>query len=115
MGTATRMERGRMAARPGELPKRGWADIATRVKDEVGKDNLSMIAAGAAFYGLLAMFPAIAALVSLYGLFTNAETVTQHVQAVEGVLPPETRGILQEQLGRVSATADQALGFGLIV
>ncbi|HEY8520030.1 MAG TPA: YihY/virulence factor BrkB family protein [Gammaproteobacteria bacterium] len=115
MGTADRVDRGRMAARPGELPRSGWLDIAARVKDEVGRDNLSMIAAGAAFYGLLAMFPAIAALVSLYGLFTDADTVTQHVQAMQGVLPTEARGILQEQLGRVSATADQALSVGLII
>ena len=58
---AAASSRGREAERPGEIPKAGWKDIALRVKDEMAEDNLSMIAAGVAFYVLLPIFPAIAA------------------------------------------------------
>jgi membrane protein len=74
-----------------------------------------MIAAGAAFYALLAMFPAIAALVSVYGLFTEPQTVTQHLQAVSGIIPEEGRSILDAQLQRVTSAGDTALGVGAIV
>ncbi len=114
MSSATEVDHGRMATRPKELTKDAWLDIGSRVRRGVGRDNLSMMAAGAAFYGLFAIFPAIAALVSLYGLFTDAATVTEHMRALEGVLPEEARGVLDQQLRRVSGSADQALGFGVI-
>lgn len=109
------MDRGRMAQRPKEIPKAGWGDIAFRIKDELGKDNLSMIAAGAAFYALFAIFPAIAALVSLYGLFTSPETVQQHVQMLETIMPEQARQVLTGQLQRVTESGDTALGIGAIV
>ena len=115
MGSAMDVDRGRMAARPRDIPRAGWLDIGSRVKSEVGKDNLSLMAAGAAFYGLLAMFPALAALVALYGLFTDSATVTEHVQMLQGVLPEEAWSVADEQLHRVSGGADQALGFGAII
>lgn len=115
MGSATDVDRGRMAARPREITRAGWLDIASRVKAEMAEDNLSMMAAGAAFYGLLTIFPALAALVSLYGLFTDSATVTEHIQMLEGVLPEEARSVADEQLRRVSGGADQALGFGAII
>jgi membrane protein len=108
-------DRGRMAQRPKEIPKAGWGDIAFRIKDELGKDNLSMIAAGAAFYGLFAVFPAIAAIVSLYGLFTTPETVQQHVQMLETIVPEQGRQVLTGQLQRVTESGDTALGVGAVV
>ena len=52
--------RGRHAQAPWHIPWKGW-------KDKIGEDRLLAVAAGVVFYGLLAVFPAIAALVSLYG------------------------------------------------
>lgn len=57
------------ARRPNARSK--WKTIGRRVKDEVAKDNLSIIAAGVAFYGFLSIFPALAATVSIYGLVTE--------------------------------------------
>ena len=59
--------RGRGAERPSEIPRPGWRDVLWRVWEQIGKDNVSMAAAGVAFYSLLAIFPAITAFVSLYG------------------------------------------------
>src|SRR6516162_9393424 len=58
----------RLGERPGQIPKEGWWDVVVRVKDEAAEDRLSIIAAGVAFYALLAAFPALGALVSIYGL-----------------------------------------------
>lgn len=111
---ATQIERGRLAKRPRELPRAAWKEILLRVKNEIAADNLSMIAAGAAFYGLLAVFPAIAAIVSLYGLFTDPATVAQHVDMLATVLPEQARTVLDRQLRSVTEAGDQALTFGAI-
>src|SRR5688500_5967873 len=61
-------ERGRHAESPSDIPKRGWKDILWRVYNGLGEDRVLMNAAGVTFYALLALFPAIAAFVSIYGL-----------------------------------------------
>jgi membrane protein len=108
-------ERGRTARRPGEIPRAGWWDVLTRVKHEITEDNLTMIAAGAAFFGLLAMFPAVAAVVSLYGLLTDPAVVSEHTASLAGFLPAEARTIVDEQLQRVTSASNDALGIGALV
>lgn len=105
---------GRAADRPGQIPSGGWRDIALRVKNEISSDNLSMIAAGVAFYGLLAIFPAIAAMVSIYGLIADPQTVQQQISQLSGVLPQDAQSIVDDQLSRVSGSAAGALGIGAI-
>ncbi len=99
----------RMAA-PG-----GWWGVARRVKDDIKADNVSMVAAGAAFFGLLALFPALAAAVALYGLVTSPETVGAHLGLLEGFMPEEARMLLAEQLQRITEATDTSLGIGAIV
>jgi membrane protein len=110
MGTT--VQQGRMAH---DAPAEGWWSIVRRVKDDIAADNLSMIAAGAAFFGLLAMFPALAAVVALYGLFTDPATVTAHSSQLAAVAPEEARMILDQQLRRITEAADRSLGVGAIV
>jgi membrane protein len=108
-------DRGRSAERPSQLPAAGWRDILWRVKAEMAQDNLSLVAAGVAFYALLALFPAIAAVVSIYGLVAEPQTVEQQLQAGSHILPQEARSIVEEQLKRVTASGSTALGLGAIV
>ena len=63
--------RGRDAVSPWQIPLAGWKDILWRTYEEIGADRLLAIAAGVVFYGLLALFPAVTAFVSFYGLFAN--------------------------------------------
>jgi membrane protein len=98
-----------------DAPARGWWSIVRRVKDDIATDNLSMIAAGAAFFGLLAVFPALAAGVALYGLFTDPATVTAHTAQLAGLAPEGVRSILDQQLQRVTAAANRSLGIGAVV
>jgi membrane protein len=93
----------------------GWWGVARRVKDDIKTDNVSMVAAGAAFFGLLALFPALAAAVALYGLVTSPETVGAHLGLLEGFMPEEARMLLAEQLQRITAATDTSLGIGAIV
>ncbi len=106
-------DRGRHAQQPSDIPKRGWLDIAMRVKNEVAKDNVSIIAAGLALYALLAVFPALTAVVSIYGLFSSPEDIASHMQAFQGVLPGDASKILEGQLQALSARR-QTLSFGLV-
>ena len=68
------------------------------------------MAAGVVFYGLLALFPAITALVSSYALFADAKTVNDHLAFLSGFLPQGTFSIVQDQVGRVLAKGDMKLG-----
>lgn len=105
--------RGRHAAEPSQITKRGWLDIAMRVKEEVSKDNVSLIAAGLALYALLAIFPALTAAVSIYGLFASPAQMAEHMQSFQGVLPGQASQILEDQL-KTLAQQRQSLSFGLV-
>lgn len=107
-------ERGREAERPGDIPARGWKDILWRLKDQIRKDRLSIIAAGVAFYALLAVFPALIALVALYGLVFDPAQVEQQMATMAGILPPDAADILTRQLHDLATTDDKALGIGAI-
>ena len=102
--------RGRSAERPSDIPKRGWRDVALRVKDELSTDNISHIAAGVAFYWLLAMFPAAAALISIYGLVADPVQLEQQILQLSGVMPDYVRELLRQQLDGVVAGNNGALG-----
>ncbi len=93
----------------------GWWSVARRVKNEIAADNVSMIAAGAAFFGLLALFPAIAAAVAIYGLFTDPATVGAHLEQLAGFMPEQARMLLAQQLERITAATDTSLGIGAVV
>lgn len=106
-------ERGRGAARPGDIPARGWKDIAVRVKDEVRADRVPLLAAGVAFYALLALVPAIVAVVSLYGLIADPADVEDQIQRMSDALPEEVSELLSSQLEDITQQAGGGLGLAL--
>jgi len=115
MGAATDdAQRGRGAPTPGTIPPLGWKDVALRVKTQVGENHLSIIAAGVAFYLLLAFVPALAALVALYGMLGDPQAIGERVAALAGVLPAEAMALIEEQLRRLAATPRGALGAGAL-
>jgi membrane protein len=107
--------RGRHANAPWQIPLRGWKDILWRTYQQIGEDRLFAVAAGVVFYGLLALFPAVTALVSLYGLFANAATINDHLASLSGVLPSNAIEIVHEQIARLTAKSDAKLGFGFVI
>jgi len=110
-----RIDHGRYAERPRDFSRPAWGDVLRRVKASMSEDNLSLIAAGAAFYGLLAIFPSLAALVSIYGIFTDPATVTEQMDRVAGIIPDDARMVIEGQLQRVASAGGTALSVGVAV
>lgn len=106
---------GRDAARPSDIPKQGWKAIGKRVVASLKRDHVSLLAAGVAFKGLLAIFPAIIAGISLWGLIADPATVTQQLQGITDALPDEAASLLDEQMQAVAGGQSSTLGFALIV
>jgi membrane protein len=111
--------RGRDADAPSEIPARGWKDILWRIYQNIGEHRVIAIAAGVTFYVLLAIFPAIAALVSVYGLFADAASINSHLTSMASVLPGGAVDIIGEQITRLTAQPAAKLGltffFGLAI
>jgi membrane protein len=107
--------RGRLAAKPSDIPARGWKDILLRVYERISEDRILVISAGVTFYVLLAIFPAIAALVSIYGLFADPATVSDHLARMSGFLPGGAIEIVGEQMHRVATQHTGALGVTFII
>ena len=106
--------RGRDAKSPIEIPLRGWKDILLRTKDEIASDRVSLAAAGVTFYLLLALFPALAAFISIYGLLADPLTLSEHMAALRGVVPASVVEIVQEELTRLSELPRGGLTFGVL-
>ena len=108
---------GRRSSHPLQIPWAGWKDILWRSYVRTGEDRLLAIAAGVVFFGLLAVFPAITALVSCYGLFANPSTIGANLQTLSLMLPEGSFQIVQDQIPRVLTKDGTALGatflFGL--
>ncbi|WJG11030.1 YihY/virulence factor BrkB family protein [Aliiglaciecola sp. LCG003] len=103
------------AYHPIQIPLLGWWQISKRVVAKVKRDNLSLIAAGVAFYFLLAIFPLLAALISLYGLFVSSDELSQHMSIIVNIFPQDSRYILQEQIETVISTSNASLTLGFLV
>jgi membrane protein len=106
---------GRNASAPWDIPGRGWQDILWRTYAKINDNRLLSVAAGVVFYSLLALFPAITAFVSLYGLFADSSTIDSQVSALSSVLPGGALDILHEELKRLAANRAASLGLGFVV
>ncbi|MFW8635141.1 YihY/virulence factor BrkB family protein [Cribrihabitans pelagius] len=104
------MARGRHADAPQQIPPKGWKDIALRVKDELASDHISLIAAGVAFYGLLALFPAITALLAIGGLLIEPKQIIDQISQLSGVVPQEVMDIITGQATAVAGSREGGLG-----
>ncbi len=106
---------GAAATAPHEIPARGWLAVAKRVAQQFLAHRLMAESAGVIFFVLLAIFPAIAAIVSLYGLFNDPATVSNQLAAISGILPSGGMDILKEEVTRHTTNGNTKLGFGLVL
>ena len=104
---------GREAERPSEIPPRGWFAVLKRVKAEVKEDNVTLLAAGVAFYAMLAIFPAIIAVVTVYGMVADPAQVQSQVGEFAKSLPSGADQLITEQLKNVVNAGQQSLSIGL--
>jgi membrane protein len=105
----------RLASTPSEIPARGWKDILWRVYENFNNYRIMAVAAGVTFYVLLALFPGIAALVSLYGLFADPATISQHLSDLSNFMPEGATQIIGDQLNHLTAKGGSTLGVTFLV
>ena len=107
--------RGRRAATPSEIPAPGWKDILLRVWKNIGEDRVMLVSAGVTFYCLLAIFPAIAALVAIYGFFSDPASISSHVDKLSGVMPGGALDVIRNQMNQVASQGPSKLGVAFII
>jgi membrane protein len=110
----TNLDRGQTAEKPSAIPRLGWWDILKRVKAEIAKDHVSVVSAGVAFFGLLAIFPAVAAVISIAGYFLDPADVVSQIDAIVALLPQNAASIIQDQIVKVTGGDETATGFAAI-
>jgi membrane protein len=102
------------ADRPQEIPRRGWLQILKRSWAQTMEDQIPLLAAGVAFFGFLALFPSLIALVLSYGLFADPSTIAAQIDSLGGALPAEVKDLITQQLTTQSQRTG-ALSVGVII
>jgi membrane protein len=101
--------RGRAATDPRHIPLRGWTDILKRSWVEVNENNIFLAAGGVTYALLVALFPGLAALVSIYGLLLDPAQVEQQAAALAHILPPESAAMIGSELHQLVTASTNAL------
>jgi membrane protein len=106
---------GRLADRPTDVSAKGWMDVLRRVRAEMKNDHVSLLAAGVAFFGLLALVPGLVALLSIYGLVADPSRVEEQVVDALAAAPQEVREMVSTQLRSIAEGAGSGAVIGVIV
>jgi membrane protein len=101
--------RGLRAVKPWHIPRRGMKEVGKRVLKEMGADHVSLIAAGCAFFGLLALFPAVAAAIAIWGLVAEPETIVRQIEGLTAALPADAAQIVHDQAASAASSDGGAL------
>jgi membrane protein len=114
-----RREAEKVHPRPSLADWARWQHILRRTYEQIEEDRLLALAAGVVFYGLLALFPAITALVSSYALFTKPSTIGEHLASIASIMPRSAYGIVNDQVTRIvtrdTGGLSAAFFFGLVL
>jgi membrane protein len=113
--TAPQHNRGRTATSPHQIPMPGWKDILVRSWQEVSENNIFLVAGGVTYAVLLALFPALAALVSIYGLLLDPGQVERQVEALSTILPQESTQMIGDQLHKLVTASSGSLSISFAV
>ncbi|MBW3619070.1 MAG: YihY/virulence factor BrkB family protein [Actinobacteria bacterium] len=106
---------GRRATTPTDIPREGWRQVAVRVKDEIKDDNVALMAGGVVFYAMLAIFPALIAAMTLWGLLADPATIQDQVASFTGGLPAGAASIIEQQVTEATSGDGRALGWGFAI
>jgi membrane protein len=97
-----------------DLRGSGWLDLIWQMYGAVTKDRLLLVAAGITFYWLLALFPALTALVSIAGFFIDPDRIVGQLQSLSSFLPEGSIGLIEGQMRRISSQPTNNLSFAFI-
>ena len=103
------------STRPWHHPWRAWRAIFGRIYSMTGYHNLSLMAAGVAFYAFLSFVPLLGAVVMTYGLVADPATVAEHMQKIFELVPPDAAHLIEDQLLSVTTEASGKKGIGLAI
>src|SRR6478752_5166948 len=92
-----------------------WFAASVLVTRRIQDNRVLAVAAGVAFYSLVALFPAIAAGVSSYALFANVATISKHLSTASDIVPAGSLDLVGEEISRIAAKSDGKLTFGFLV
>jgi membrane protein len=102
------------AGTPSDIPRSGWKQVLVRTKDEIKGDRVGLMAAGVAFYVMLALVPTLIAAVTIWGLVSDPQQIQQTVGGVSSQLPNGAADLLQQQMSRIAQNSSSALGWTLV-
>ena len=108
-------ELGRYANSPADIGWPGWQAVLRRTAIEMFTDRIALVAAGCAFYGTLALFPAISMLISVYGLLFDPVTVLPQLAVVQDFLPPSAFRLIAERVNMLVTRPPGSLGWSLVL
>ena len=115
-GAAGPAERpGDQAEVPTQIPAKGWWQVTRRAFKESSADNVGILAGGVAYAAFLAVFPALIAGISLFGLVADPATIAQQAEGVLAALPETAQQLLRDQIVSLTQTPSGALSFSLVV
>jgi membrane protein len=89
--------------------------VAIRTFKQSSEDNVGLVAAGVAFYGLLALVPLLGAIVLVYGIIADPQTVVTNVKSLAKLMPQDAAKLIGDQLMSVVQTSDDKKGFGVLL
>lgn len=113
-GKADGADRGRHAETPGQIPFKGLRDVFWRVVEAVIADRVTLIAAGVTYFLLLSLFPALAALVALYGFIADPAMIMDHIGFLASVFPSGTFDLILNQLTALTQQKSSTLSFAFV-
>lgn len=106
---------GRTALSPWHMPRAAWWQVLKRVWDETGKDNISLVSAGVAFFAFLSFVPLIGSTVLVYGLAADPASIAKVTADLFKLMPADAARIVIGQLQDMVATAGTAKGWALLL
>jgi membrane protein len=102
-------DRGRHAESPRKIPARGWKDVLVRSKVEAKEDHVTLFGAGVALFGFLALVPALAAMLSIYGLVADPATIDNQLADSLSAAPAEVRDLISQQVRAIGDASSGAI------
>jgi membrane protein len=100
---------------PGDIQAKGWFSALKRARPRMKELNISLLASGVAFWAMLSLFPAIIALVMVYGLVANPDDVTEQIENAFSGLSEDAKAAVSDPITTIASDQSSALSFGLII
>lgn len=107
-------QQGRTAEKPSDVPARGWKSILKRTKDDVRHDHLTTVSGGVGLFFLLGLIPALAAVISIYGLVSNPAQIEQQFASFRHAVPGDVYNILSSEMKSI-ASSNKTAGWATVI